>query len=561
MSSINMLLDSSVELGGAVSAENHVAQSNSGSGLGQNQTVNATPTAPVAVVRHPSPLRQSSASAQDEEMADVSAPATPVSASTSMDGTGIGNSSMQPPKALIPAKRSASSTFVPRLPGQPPSDLDLSALPDRPNISIDISLNLQKDGEAVQVNFAQLAEKTYGWAAVHPVAAATLARLQAEKLAEMSSDDEAADDDSDDEETAASGADGPGGPEKDAAAKMKRKYDTGGLYDLKDDFIDDSEILLEEMAAAHKDGFFVYSGPLVQQGEKVRIERPDGTAKRGRGGRGRGRGAGTTRGGRTTSAAASTAAASPAPTPAAVVTTTGTAAGAGIAAGTVAVSPAPATPVRGRGRGGRPRGSGRAGARGASATAAVTPTGAVTPAAPPSSSSDPPLAIAIAASPTPIPATTTIAAAVPETPVAAARDTTTETTAPTPIAKAAESTLIAPAEELSKEQIEAQKREKRNEYQRKRRQMLKEQQEAAAAGSGAGVTPVKGGTPMPAGTAATPAASTGGVGTPAQAPGSAAGVPAGPGPGPSEAAIAAAAALQARYAIQVNGGNKMDTSQ
>ncbi|EAU31081.1 predicted protein [Aspergillus terreus NIH2624] len=43
----------------------------------------------------------------------------------------------------------------------------------------------------------------------------------------------------------------------------------------------------QEQAAASKDGFFVYSGPLVPEGEKVQVERADGTIKRGRG-RGRG---------------------------------------------------------------------------------------------------------------------------------------------------------------------------------------------------------------------------------------------------------------------------------
>lgn len=46
----------------------------------------------------------------------------------------------------------------------------------------------------------------------------------------------------------------------------------------------------QEQAAASKDGFFVYEGPLIKPGERPNVERAGGTAKRGRG---RGRGGGT----------------------------------------------------------------------------------------------------------------------------------------------------------------------------------------------------------------------------------------------------------------------------
>ena len=44
-------------------------------------------------------------------------------------------------------------------------------------------------------------------------------------------------------------------------------------YDQEDPFIDDSEQLWEAQAAASKDGFFVYCGPLVPEGEKPTVER------------------------------------------------------------------------------------------------------------------------------------------------------------------------------------------------------------------------------------------------------------------------------------------------
>lgn len=44
-------------------------------------------------------------------------------------------------------------------------------------------------------------------------------------------------------------------------------------YDRDDPFVDDSELIWEEQAAACKDGFFVYSGLLVQEGDKVSVEK------------------------------------------------------------------------------------------------------------------------------------------------------------------------------------------------------------------------------------------------------------------------------------------------
>ncbi|PTB77222.1 HPC2-domain-containing protein, partial [Trichoderma longibrachiatum ATCC 18648] len=88
----------------------------------------------------------------------------------------------------------------------------------------------------------------------------------------------------------------------DAQAKPKKKRNfKEDQYDVDDDFVDDSELLWEAQAAASRDGFFVYSGPLVPEVEKPAAghdERP----KRGRGGRGSRGGArgGATRGGATT---------------------------------------------------------------------------------------------------------------------------------------------------------------------------------------------------------------------------------------------------------------------
>ena len=54
-------------------------------------------------------------------------------------------------------------------------------------------------------------------------------------------------------------------PAKPARKKRNFKEDE---YDRDDDFVDDSELMWEEHAAASRDGFFVYSGPLVREEEK-----------------------------------------------------------------------------------------------------------------------------------------------------------------------------------------------------------------------------------------------------------------------------------------------------
>jgi hypothetical protein len=80
-------------------------------------------------------------------------------------------------------------------------------------------------------------------------------------------------------------------PVKPARKKRNFKEDE---YDKDDDFVDDSEMLWEEQAAASRDGFFVYSGPLIPEVEKPAV--PEGPPRRGRGGRGRGSRGGAVRG-------------------------------------------------------------------------------------------------------------------------------------------------------------------------------------------------------------------------------------------------------------------------
>ncbi|KUJ10647.1 HPC2-domain-containing protein [Mollisia scopiformis] len=161
-----------------------------------------------------------------------------------------------------------------------------------------VILKIPMNGEVNKyINFTRLAEEQYGWDALHPRLAAQrdrLARVAAAGAAlerngsnkdsgdEMSLDSEGEGDNSNIEMGGMSdGRTGTDGGAKKIPRKRKMKEDE---YDKDDGFVDDSELLWEEQAAAANDGFFVYSGPLVPEGEKPALEsRGDGPPKRGRG--------------------------------------------------------------------------------------------------------------------------------------------------------------------------------------------------------------------------------------------------------------------------------------
>ncbi|KAF2851218.1 HPC2-domain-containing protein [Plenodomus tracheiphilus IPT5] len=175
-----------------------------------------------------------------------------------------------------------------------------------------------KGRENVTINFAQEVEKKYGFAALHPRIAArrerqrqiTAAGAALERAAGGGSNDDMSLDLSENESNVEMGGmdDETSARENGAKKRRKRKQED---YDKEDDFIDDTELAWEQQALMAKDGFFVYSGPLVTE-EKPTVERADGTVRRGRGrgrggavrgettGRGRGRGGGPgSRGGTT----------------------------------------------------------------------------------------------------------------------------------------------------------------------------------------------------------------------------------------------------------------------
>ncbi|KAI1358105.1 hypothetical protein F5Y08DRAFT_127033 [Xylaria arbuscula] len=169
-----------------------------------------------------------------------------------------------------------------------------------------IVLNIPLNGETNKyVNFLRMAEDKYGWDALHPRQAehkARKARIAAASAALAQNDssregDEMSVDESDNEDSNVEMG-GTSGPDKttDGKPAKKKRHFKEDEYDREDDFVDDSELLWEEQAAASRDGFFVYSGPLVREVEKPEAGRGDGLPKRGRGsrgGRGGSRGAAT----------------------------------------------------------------------------------------------------------------------------------------------------------------------------------------------------------------------------------------------------------------------------
>jgi len=175
--------------------------------------------------------------------------------------------------------------------------LDTSQHKDDKSPNIDLYIDLKDPNNRV-INFARMAEEKYGFAALYPRQAAQrdrLARVAAAGAAlersasgskfggtsagESGDDDVSVDIDRDsdnDGDVAMSGMNGaqePGNSGTDAPGPKRRRRRKMEEYDTDDPFVDDSELLWEAQAAASKDGFFVYSGPLVPEGEKPAVER------------------------------------------------------------------------------------------------------------------------------------------------------------------------------------------------------------------------------------------------------------------------------------------------
>ncbi|KAK5080781.1 HIR complex subunit [Exophiala xenobiotica] len=196
----------------------------------------------------------------------------------------------------------------------------LSDNPEKAGKGVSIVLNLQlQKGESKIFNFARMAEEKYGFAAVYPRQAAQKERLAKVAAAgaalersasnskrgetslgesgdeDLSVDiDRDSDNDGDVNMTGVNGINENSGTDGPARKQRRKRRDE---YDADDPFVDDSEMLWEAQAAATKNGFFVYMGPLVAETDKTPADKGEGASKRGGRGRGRGGGPGS-RGGR-----------------------------------------------------------------------------------------------------------------------------------------------------------------------------------------------------------------------------------------------------------------------
>lgn len=147
------------------------------------------------------------------------------------------------------------------------------------------------------VNYLKEVESKYGFDVAHPrlaehqrrmaqMAAAGAALESAPGTADEMSLDNSSGEDSDVDMGGQNGEESATATATDAKKKRVTKADK---YDLEDEFVDDTEQAWSEQALASKDGYFVWSGPLIPEGEDPAVQRADGTMKRGRGAaRGRG---------------------------------------------------------------------------------------------------------------------------------------------------------------------------------------------------------------------------------------------------------------------------------
>ena len=161
-----------------------------------------------------------------------------------------------------------------------------------------VVLNVPLTSDHQYVNFTRLAEERYGFNALHPrlaaqrerlarVAAAGAALENANKNGNPGSADDMSVDLSDaeadnsnvemggmnDGERNAGVRSGEETGEAGTVKKPRKRMMKEDMYDKEDDFIDDTELIWEEQAATSKDGFFVYSGPLIPPGEEPTVER------------------------------------------------------------------------------------------------------------------------------------------------------------------------------------------------------------------------------------------------------------------------------------------------
>jgi len=99
--------------------------------------------------------------------------------------------------------------------------------------------------------------------------------LGTDSEAEAEADEDGGDDDDEpmEDATEEEGLDATKKRKKKAVGTKRKRQTALDKYDVDDPFIDDSEALMDQVAAASKDGFFVYSGPLIAEGERAKIDK------------------------------------------------------------------------------------------------------------------------------------------------------------------------------------------------------------------------------------------------------------------------------------------------
>ncbi|KAH7029050.1 uncharacterized protein B0I36DRAFT_363645 [Microdochium trichocladiopsis] len=274
-----------------------------------NAKVNKAPE-PSSVPASPDPVRKdfTAVTTQPKPISELGKPATVASAKIEIRPQSITTIGAASAKRASSKEISTASSPKEGPGGAERSILDFGkAEPGSeliaPSIVLNIPLAIGENNK--YVNFMRMAEEQYGWDALHPrqaeakarkariaAASAALAQNDSSREGDEMSVDESDNDDSNIEMGGTSGPDKPDGK----PIKKKKRHFKEDEYDRDDDFVDDSEMLWEEQAAASRDGFFVYSGPLVPEPVKEPSGKRDGLPKRGRGsrgGRGGARGAGT----------------------------------------------------------------------------------------------------------------------------------------------------------------------------------------------------------------------------------------------------------------------------
>jgi hypothetical protein len=265
-------------------------------------TVNKAAPSPILVPSQVTVAQQAPAKTeqqQPEQWVRAPAPAPTFASSNAQQGhfSTIGSTKKSTPNAV---GSTATSSAAPS--PKPPKVIDISPppLPGSGSISMfgngpkdgtesrapTIVLNIPMNGENNKyINFGRLAEERYGWEALHPRLAAQrerLARVAAAGAAlEKSSMNKESGDEMSLDLSEGEGSnvemggmsDGRTGTDNGAKKPVRKRKMKEDEYDKDDGFVDDTELLWEEQAAASKDGFFVYSGPLVPEGEKPLLER------------------------------------------------------------------------------------------------------------------------------------------------------------------------------------------------------------------------------------------------------------------------------------------------